>query len=258
MTLKAILDNLDGVPEALQGEYTKGKDDKYHLNLEGVDLDAPNKVKEFRTKNIDLLKEKAELEKKFDGVDPEKYKQMLADLQLKADQEKLDAGKVDELIAERTERMKKDYESKITSVTKAYEKEQAEKEALHSQLSEVLIDSEIQKAISKIGSLRKGSMELILEKGRKVWSLEDGHPIARKDGKPIYGKDPQKQIDFDEWAQLMSIDHPYLFEGASGMESKGGDDKGSLGMTNTDFGKKSFSEKMEIATKQLVKKSLGA
>jgi hypothetical protein len=252
MALKAILESLDGVDEKIAGEYKKGDDGKFHLGLEGIDLDAPNKLKEFRTKNIDLMKAMEETNKKYEGVDPEEYKKLKEELQNKADQDKIDAGKIDELLAERTDRMKKDYEAKINSISKAHDKEKERAEKAHSQLSEVLIDSEIQKAISKIGTLRKGSMELILEKGRRVWSLEEGHPVARKDGKPIYGKDPQKQIDFDEWAQLMSLDHPYLFEGAVGIDSQGSEEKGSLGMTNTDFDKKSFNEKMEIATKKII------
>lgn len=37
MAIKAVLDSLDNVPEALKGEYKKGDDGKFYLDLEGID-----------------------------------------------------------------------------------------------------------------------------------------------------------------------------------------------------------------------------
>jgi hypothetical protein len=249
--LKIIVDSLDQVDPKFHDLYEKGSDGKFHLKVEGVDLEAPNKVKEFRTNNIALKQENEQLKAKLEGIDVDEYQRLKAEAQKAEDQKKIDAGEIEALLNERTERMRADLQAKIDSLQKAYDKMKADKESLDGRLSEVLIDSEITKAVSKVGVLKKDAMDLVLSLAKKTWVLEDGHPIAKKDGKPIYGKDPSKQIDFDEWAQTVAMERPYLFESAEGLESRGGGERqgGSFGMNSTDFQKKSMGEKLEIASK---------
>jgi hypothetical protein len=253
MALKFKISKLEEVEAQFHDLYEQDKDG-YHLKVEGIDLDAPTKVKEFRTKNVDLMKENDELKKKYDGVDPDKFRELLNEKQNLEDKQKIDAGKIEELLAERTARMSKDFESQKTALEKALAKEKTERESLHKRLSEVLIDSEIRRAVSKVGSLKKGADELVLSIGKKVWSLEEGHPVARKDGQALYGKDT-KPIEFDEWAAGLATEIPYVFEGAIGLESQGGGERNiQTGMTNKDFEKKSINEKLEIVTRQAMKK----
>jgi hypothetical protein len=76
MALKYLIDSLDDVAEHLRPEYTKAAaDGKYHLALDG------HPVAEYRSKNIELLKEKTELTTRlaaFDGIDPVAAKAALA------------------------------------------------------------------------------------------------------------------------------------------------------------------------------------
>lgn len=51
MAMKAVLDSLDGVNEAFHGEYKKGDDGKYHLDVEGgEDTGALKRAKEHEKK----------------------------------------------------------------------------------------------------------------------------------------------------------------------------------------------------------------
>jgi hypothetical protein len=70
MALQRQLDSLDGLNEAVAGEYTKGADGKYHLGLEGTDPNA-TAMQEWRDKHNTLETTVGELQRKQipDGVD---------------------------------------------------------------------------------------------------------------------------------------------------------------------------------------------
>jgi hypothetical protein len=246
MALKAVIETLDDIDEGTKALYVQGEGGKFYLDLDGVDLKAQDKVKEFRSNNIELQKQLDEMKKKFDGVDPDEFKKVISERQRLEDQKKIDSGKVEELLSERTDRMKKDYDSKIESIAKALEKSTKKEIELHAQLETVLIDSEIQKAVLKTGQPRKGAMEHILNLGKKVWVLEGGTPVAKKHGNLIFGKDPQKPIDFEEWALSLAQDYPYLFEGAQGSDSLGGSSGSNIGKTSADLMKLPAEERLHV------------
>lgn len=74
MTLKAILDSLDGLDESLAALYTEMDDGKFRLDVDGVEnLPA---VLGLASNKQKILDEKRELQKKLDalaGVDPAEY-----------------------------------------------------------------------------------------------------------------------------------------------------------------------------------------
>lgn len=245
MALKLVVDTIEGLDEGTAGLYEQKGDGKYHLAIEGYDPTAQAKVKEFRENNINLMKEIEELKKQFEGVDAEEYKKILSERQQNKEKTLLDAGKVDELVLEKTERMRKDYDSKIDSLSKMRDELNKQLSDASAQLSRVLIDSEIQKSVSSIGNLKKGAMQHILNLGRLVWKLESNEPVARSnEGKMIYGKDGARPITFDEWAETLLTDFPYFFEGAEGSGSQGSGVKGALGATAEELMKLSPSERM--------------
>lgn len=226
MKLKMTVDNIEGLDDNVQKLYSKGDDGKFYLDLDGYDATAQAKVKEFRQTNIDLMKERDELAKKFSGIDLDKYNEMVEKERQMKDKELLDKGQIEDYVAQRTERMRQDYDSKIESLQTIKDKLEKELGESQNQLSRVLIDSEIQKSVSSIGALKKNAMMHILNVGRQQWKLESNEPVARTpDGKMIYGKDGSNPITFDEWAETLVKDFPYLFENPEGSQSKGSPDR---------------------------------
>lgn len=63
MVMKAVLDSLDGVNTAFHGEYKKGDDGKFYLDLEGVEAHPATKPLEntMRNTKTELTKAKTEL-----------------------------------------------------------------------------------------------------------------------------------------------------------------------------------------------------
>lgn len=218
--LKLILESLDGVEENVKGLYRKGQDGKFYLDTE-EDANTKKRLDEFRENNIKLMKDKEELEKKLKDVDPVKYKEMLAKIQAIEDKQMIEAGKLDELVNQKTERMRIEYDNHIKELTAAIELKDKEILSGHTRLSEVLIDSELTKALTKIGGVRAGAMEDLIARGRRMWALIDGKPVPKEGDRIIYGKDGKEMLTFDEWAKIQTETAPYFFESSSGSGSHG-------------------------------------
>lgn len=204
--LKFVIDTLDSVPEAVRSHYTE-RDGKFVLGVEGV---VPKeRLDEFRNNNVDL-KKRLEV---FDGVDVEKYRS-LTEQEAKIREKKLiDAGKVEELLAERVGSMKSEHDKQIQALTAA-------NQAATGQLEKLVIDGSIRDQAIKAG-VRPTAIDDVLLRGRSVFRLQDGKAVPMDGDKPIYGKsgDP---MGIDEWVGSLTDRAPHLFEPSQGGGSKQG------------------------------------
>lgn len=223
MAVKLVVTKKEEIPSGMETEY-KEKDGKFFLDLDG-DVVPKGDLNEFRNNNIELLKEKEKLMKdlaKYEGLDINEIKDALKLKQQKEDQKLIDAGKVDELVEQKVERMRQDFEGKNTALQASLDDLIGERDKLDSQLSNVLIDSQIQAAVNEVGKPRSGAMQDILNRGRSLFKLQDGTPVpVGADGNPIYAKDGKTVMTFKEWAVGLQENAGYLFESASGGGSFG-------------------------------------
>lgn len=97
----------------LSEDQTKALASKFEAEIEST-------VTGLKTKNGELIgkeKQLKELLKQFDGLDAEKAREALKKQQELADKKLIDEGKLDELVLQRTERMKEDFEKKYQELT---------------------------------------------------------------------------------------------------------------------------------------------
>jgi len=236
MGLKATVKSLDEVAEQFRSLYIQ-VGDEYALDVE--EKDYKTKIAEFRDNNISMRKQLEEAVKKeedlkqlqaqlqqFKDIDPEKAREALDRINKLEEEKLIDAGKIDELLAQRTERMRTDYTSKIEALEKALQNTSDQEKQLRSKLHSTVIDTSLQQAVSNVATVRKGAMQDILARGRGVWQLDDnGNPIPRgEDGKVLYGTDAAQPLTMEEWAQGLARDAGYLFEGNHGGGAGGGMD----------------------------------
>jgi hypothetical protein len=246
MALKATIKSLNDVDEAFRSLYVQ-QGDVYVLDLDDSDFKA--KIGEFRDNNVALKQEIEKLQKqagttdemremlkRYEGIDdPDAAREALEKIKSIEEKKLIDAGQIDQVVEqrlnERTDRMKRDYESKIEALEKANGDWEAKYQGTHGRLSEVLIDTALQQAVTGVAPIKKGAMQDILSRGRRVWSLNDqGLPEARNaEGKIMYGKDGKEPITQEEWAQSLLYDAPYLFEGNAGGGAGGGGGGGNTG-----------------------------
>lgn len=228
--LKLLLETLEGLSEEVKTLYKQGGDGKWHLDTE-EDASAKAKLDEFRSNNIKLMKEREELTKKLEKLgDPAEIEAMRKKLQALDDKKLIEEGKLDEVVNQRTERMRQDFENQIKQLTAAIDEREKKLSSTNQRLSEVLIDGEITKAVNGVGVVKKEAMRDILARGRATWHLDDeGKPTPKEGDKLLYGKDGLKALTFDEWAQALILTAPFLFEESGGGGAGGGANSGGRG-----------------------------
>ncbi len=240
MKLKAILKSIDEVDEGFRSLYTK-VGDEFVLDVDDGAYKA--KISQFRDNNIDLAKkleaagataaQVQELTEKlgaFKGIDdPDAAREALKQLQDLEDDKLISAGKLDEVLAQRTERMKADFDGQIDALTKDRDTYQTSASNYKAQLSEVVIDNGLQRAVTGVASVRSGAMRDILSRGRDTWALdESGSPVPTgPDKKTMFGKDGKSPLSMEEWAQDLVQTAPYLFEGSAGGGAQGSSGRGN-------------------------------
>ena len=254
MKRKITGEDYEKLNEEMQAFYKKEGDGNYYLDVDESDeiKAEKEKLKEFRTNNITLQKRVEEFEKKFKDIDPDEVKVLKQKIQDIDDKKLLEEGEIDKLVGQKTERMQQNYESQIEAISTDNERLNTELSKLKDRLSSEVIDSRITKAVSEVGTVRKGAMLDIINRGRQTWKLgDDGNPIATKgDGTPLYGKDPKKLLSFDEWAEGLVDNAAYLFEPNEGLHSSGKPIPGRIaGMSVKEFQNLSVTEKLTLARK---------
>lgn len=229
--LKAMLTkaDYDALTDPLRELYAPDPDDPTQFVLEGVDdQEYKKKLAEFRDTNRGLLRKTRELEEKaakFKDVDPEKYEeamQALARLREVEEKKLLDSGQVEEVVAKRTEMMRKESEARVNSLSAELKKIVEERDALKSRLGGLLVDSQVQNVIAKVGKVRTGALDDVMSRARSLWRAdENGNLRAEKGGEPVFGKD-SKPLTLEEWASNLLSDAPHLFESSGGGGAEGG------------------------------------
>lgn len=222
--------------DEMKALYKLEGDGQYHLQIEGDDpqlTDLKEKITEFRNNNTILIKQVEEYKKKYGDFDPDEYKELKKKMQLIEDKKLLDEGKIDELLDQRTEQMKKEYENRIEGLEKNNNELKTELTTTTNRLADVLIDGKIREAATRVGVVRQGAMEDVVSRGRKTWKLnENQEPVPYKsDGVVLLGPDAKTPISFDEWAKNLMESAPHFFEPNKGANSGGGGGGGGGGMS---------------------------
>lgn len=256
--LKHLIDvkEFESLPDAIKEHYVKDQDSDNYL-LESDNSEFKQKINEFRSNNINLRKKTEELQReleKFKDVDIEKYNEVQTKLQEIEEQKLIDANKFDELFDKRTERMRGEYEGRITALESSLEETATSKTDAEKRLSGILLNSRVSESVSKVGTVKQGAMQFITSAAEKDWHLIDNELVPMKGKDVIYGKDGKAQLTMEEWATDLMESNSFLFEGSQGSGSQGNTGSGSSkarSIDRTDSG--SFSSNLESIAKGEVK-----
>ena len=239
MALKGAYKSIDDVPEGLQ-DFVTEKDGEYVLQVEGMVPKA--NVNEFRDNNIKLQKELEKVQKKLAGVDIEEYTALKQEKQRIADQELVEAGKIDELLAVKTERMRTDFESRVEQIQREAAEAIEKANAYEDQFNTMIVDNQLKDAALKNG-VRPEAIADVLARGKQVWRRTDTNEIAAYNGDtPLYGKQG-KDLDVSEWFEGLAEQAPHLFKTSSGSGAAGG--AGSQGRRISRYDQDSLNANLE-------------
>ena len=205
MALALLLDSLDGVAEALKPMYV-AHEGKFRLDVDGVE--DVSGLKSALQKERDAAKlAQAEL-KKYAGVDPDKYKGLLAHIENDAEAKLIAEGKISEVIANRTTKQREESDRLVKEATEKVAA--AEKRAMAFQGR--VLDDAIRQAAGAAG-LHKHAIDDALFRGRSLFTLdENGKAIqVGSDGEPVLGKDGKTPFTPAEWLESMKEHAPHWY-----------------------------------------------
>lgn len=234
MALPSTIKDLSELPDAFHEHYSPlDKDDP----AAGFVLDTDRSqekgsIREYRNTYKETMgrAEAAENQlKAFDGQDPETLKRAMAALKQVEDSEEqkliLD-GKLDEVMAKRTDAMRATFTGQIEAQTSAYKELEQAHAGLKDQLSQIKVGDLVTRGLEEAGMrVRSGAMPHILRQTQDTFGLDDkGTPFVKKG--PKYGKsgDP---LTIPEYIEGLAGQNPFFFEGSSsGGGSEGSDAAG--------------------------------
>lgn len=221
MKFRISIEEFKALSEEAQKFY-KEKDGVYELQVEG--MVSKKELSEFRDNNIALKKQIEEITEKFKDIDPEEYTNMKKAAEEAADKKLLDEGDLEAVVEKRVDQMKKDFESRIATLTEDRDAHKASAAESLERLSKELIDSKITQAVMRkdLGAFKSEHLQDALARGRAVWRLVDGEPVPYgSDGGVRFGKDGKSQMTVDEWAEELTQTTPGFWESSQGGDAPG-------------------------------------
>ena len=225
MALKSKYKTQDDIPEGLSGFY-KEQAGEYVLQVDGMVPKAT--VDDFRNNNIKLNKDLESLQSKLNGVDIEEYNNLKLEKQKMADQELIDAGQLDKVLSERTERMRNDYDSKLEIQSKLADEAIKKASDYEQEFNSMIVENKLKDAAVANG-VRPEALPDVMARGRKVWKRTEGQEIAAFNGEtPIYGKKSADPLSVNEWFEELGDKAPHLFKSSSGSGATGGVGSGAV------------------------------
>ena len=207
MALKFRCKSKDEVPAGLEAHYVE-RDGAWVLDAEGAA--DKSKLDEFRSTNVALMRERDELKKRFEGIDPEQVRQLAEEKRRLEEAQQLKAGETEKVVEARVRAARGELEKQVSALT-------SEREALNARLVTIQIDQGVVAAATKRG-LRATAIPDITARARSVFRLANGVPTAfEADGQTVrVGKDGVAALTLEEWIEAQVSEAPHLFEGNAG------------------------------------------
>ena len=167
------------------------------------------KLDEFRSNNVKLMKEMETLASKFEGIDVDTYKEMSAKQEQMRSKKLIDAGKIDELLEEKTKQMREVHNKELNKTTEV-------NQSLQDQLAKLVIDNAVRDSATKAGVVDTG-MDDILLRSKSVFSLVEGKAVPTDaQGNTIFGHGTSEPMSVKEWVNAQMDVAPHLFKSSSG------------------------------------------
>ncbi len=220
MALKFRCKTKDEIPAGLEAHYVE-RDGAWVLDAEGAA--DKSKLDEFRTTNVALMRERDDLKRRFEGIDPDEVRRLGEEKRRLEEAQQIKAGETEKVVEARVKAARGELERQLSTVT-------SERDTLNSRLAVIQIDQGVGAAAAKRG-LRPTALPDITARARTVFRLVDG--VARAfeaDGQSVrLGKDGTSPMTLEEWIETQVSEAPHLFESNAGGGAAG---SGSGGVGN--------------------------
>ena len=194
---------------------------------------------EFKQEKETLEGQVAQLQeavKNWEGLDPVQVREVLANIEASEESKLVAAGKTDEVVKIRTERLRSDYENKIKKLVGELDTSNGEVRRIRGLHDNLSIETAINAAIAKDGGITNTAPPDILAAGRSTFSVDNENNIVSFEGqgderKVVLGKDGEKPLSIAEWLGSMKPERPHWWKAPVGGGAAGTEIDASSGVT---------------------------
>lgn len=191
----------------------------------------------LKNKNGELLAAQKQLKEKlgtYADLDPEAAREALAKQRELADKKLIEEGKLDELVLQRTERMKEDYEKKYQELTG--QAEQAKSFA--NKFKGRVLSDEIRAAATALGVI-PSAIDDAIYRSRDLFTVDDEGRVIPTESAGLDAKG--NPLTTKAWLETMREKAPHWFPVPQGSGAPGSD-KGKAGLNRSKMSPKEKSE----------------
>lgn len=173
---------------------------------------------------LGTLKATKETLSNFDGIDPAAMKAMMKNFSDSEEAGLLAAGKLDEVVGKRVDRMKSDYDKQI----KGRDDSITQLTAKAAKLAAGKVSGALTQAAAKTNALPEAMEDIVLRGQGQGWTInDDGDVVALRDGEIVLGKDGKTPLSTLEWAESLRETAPHLWPKAQGTGATGATGNGN-------------------------------
>ena len=165
--LKYRYQTKDQIPSNHQPFYTES-DGAWVLDADGVI--EKSRLDEFRNQNATLKQQLDDLQKRFEGLDPDHVRAQLEEKRKLEEAQALKAGEFDKILESRTKALRAEFDKQLSAVT-------IERDTLNTKLSDIQIKQGVIVAATKRG-LRSSAIPDITARAKSTFKLINGVPRA--------------------------------------------------------------------------------
>ena len=217
MSLKFKYPTKDQIPSDHQPFYTE-REGAWVLDADGVI--EKSRVDEFRQQNATLKQQLDDLQKRFEGIDPDHVRTQLEEKRKLEEAQALKAGEFDKILENRMKALKGDFDKQLSLVT-------SERDTLNAKLSDIQIKQGVIVAATRRG-LRSSAIPDITARAKNTFRLVNGVPRAfEPDGATVRLAANAEPMTIGQWIESQLTEAPHLFEPNAGSGATGSSDSAS-------------------------------
>ena len=162
MPLKYKCKTKDEIPAEHLPLYAE-RDGAWVLDVDGAV--EKSKLDEFRNTNVSLIKERDDLKKRYEGIDPDAVKALADEKRQLEEAQQLKAGEVEKVVENRIKGVKADLEKQIATLT-------TERDAMTGRLTSIQIDQGVLTVATKRGLRPTAIPDITVAKIPSEWKIQ--------------------------------------------------------------------------------------
>lgn len=185
-----------------------------------IQAEIDKTVAGLKKKNSELIEKEKKFKEQlaqFDGVDPEKAKNVMKQLEQSEEMRLMSEGKLEEVVSRRVELRDKDWQNKYDSLANRVTEYENLIKQKDEKLTELVIDGQIREAFVQL-DYEPSALDLITMQGRKVFIMdESGKAVPRDEhGNLLFGKDAKTPLSAKEWLESQAEKKTWLRKPSKG------------------------------------------